>query len=91
MEGVLLNLLGGKDGFLLHSRPPVDLRTLDDRLALLQANALDQSTLRGYAIGARNYVRFCLQHHLPINPTPLTLACYVAYASQFIASAPHYL
>lgn len=93
MEGVFLNLSGGNDGLFQvpHSRPPVDLQTLDNRLALLQANALDQSTLRGYAVGARDYIRFCLQHHLPLQPTPLTLARYIAYTSQFIASGPHYL
>ena len=91
MEGVFLNLSGGSDGLLYHSRPPVDLQTLDNRLALLQANALDESTLRGYAVGARDYIRFCLQHHLPLERTPLTLARYIAYMSQFITSGPHYL
>lgn len=92
MEGVLLNLLGGNVGSLAHhSRPVVRLSDLDDRLALLQSNALDQSTVRGYAIGARDYLRFCLLHHLPLDPTPLTLARYIAYTSQFIASGPHYL
>jgi hypothetical protein len=50
MAGVFLNLLGGNDN--RHSCPPVNLQILDNRLALLQANALDQSTLRGYAVGA---------------------------------------
>ena len=92
MEGILLNLLGGNDGALLHpSRPPVSLSYLDDRLRYLQANALDRSTTRGYAVGARDYLRFCFQHHLPVDPTPLTLARYIAYTSQFIASGPRYL
>jgi hypothetical protein len=92
MEGVLLNLFGGDDGPLVHhSRPRVSLADLDNRLSFLQANALDQSTICGYATGARDYLRFCLQHHLPFDPTPLTLARYLAYTSQFIASGPHYL
>ena len=92
MEGVLLNLLCGSDGSLLHhSRPPVNLHTLDDQLVLLQANSLDQSTLQGYGVGARDYICFCLQHNLPLNPTPPTLACYIAYTSQLSASGPHYL
>jgi hypothetical protein len=92
MEGVLLNLLGGDVGSLTHhSRPVVRLSDLDDRLALLQLNALERSTVRGYATGARDFIRFCLQHQLPLNPTPLTLARYIAYTSQFIASGPHYL
>jgi hypothetical protein len=92
MEGVLLSLLGGNDRDLVsrHSRPPVSLSDLDARLAILQANALDCSTLHGYAVGARDYLRFCLQHNLPIDPTPNTLARYITYTSQFIASGPHY-
>ena len=92
MERVLLNLVGGNVGSLVHhSRPVVSLSDMDDRLALLQASAFDQSTIRGYAVGARDYLRFCLQHHLPLEPTPLTLARYIAYTSQFISSGPHYL
>ncbi|KAF8890539.1 hypothetical protein CPB84DRAFT_1683566, partial [Gymnopilus junonius] len=30
-------------------------------------------------------------HNLPLDPTPSTLSCYIAYTSQFIASAPKYL
>jgi hypothetical protein len=92
MEGVLLGLLGrNARSLVLHSRPPVSLVDLDDRLAFLQANALDRSTVRGYAVGARDYLRFCLQHQLPLDPTPLTLARYIAYTSKYIASGPHYL
>jgi hypothetical protein len=92
MERVLLGLLGGSDGSLIrHSRPPVSLSDLDARLSFLQNNALDPSTIHGYAVGARDYIRFCLQHNLPLDPTPLTLARYIAYTSQFIASGPGYL
>lgn len=87
-----MNLFGGNDGVVVHhSRPRVSLADLDNRLSFLQANALDRSTTRGYAVGARDYLRFCLQHHLPFDPTPLTLARYIAYTSQFIASGPSYL
>ena len=41
--------------------------------------------------GARDYITFCMSHHLSIEPTAETLARYVAYTSQFIASAPKYL
>jgi hypothetical protein len=92
MERVLLSLLGGNDRSLTRrSRPPVSLSDLDDRLSFLQSNALDHSTLQGYAVGARDYIRFCLQHNLPLDPTPLTLARYIAYTSKFIASGPSYL
>ncbi|KAJ7722279.1 hypothetical protein DFH07DRAFT_679508, partial [Mycena maculata] len=30
-------------------------------------------------------------HSLPLDPTPQTLSCYIAYTSQFIASGPKYL
>lgn len=93
MEGVLLSLFGGNDGppIVHHSRPQVSLADSDDRLSLLQANTLDCSTVWGYAVGACDYLRFCLRHHLPFDPTPLTFAHYIAYTSQFIASGPRYL
>jgi hypothetical protein len=47
--------------------------------------------VKGYATGARDYISFCLAHGLSIEPTPQTLACYVAYTSTFISSAPKYL
>ena len=67
------------------------LSDLDDRMLHLQANAIEKSTVKGYATGARDYITFCMSHHLSIEPTPETLAHYVAYTSQFIASAPKYL
>ncbi|CAA7266998.1 unnamed protein product [Cyclocybe aegerita] len=57
----------------------------------LQASAIEKSTSQGYATGARDYLRFCITHSLPIKPTPQTLSCYIAYTSQFIASGPKYL
>jgi hypothetical protein len=88
MEGALLALLGGRDGI---SRPPMDLSSLDDRVLHLQINSIEKSTTKGYATGARDYIQFCLIHNLPLNPTPQTLSRYIAYRSQFIASAPKYL
>jgi len=55
------------------------------------ANAIEKSTAHGYAVGARDYIQFCLLHHLPLDPTSLTLAWYITYTSQFIASGPKYL
>ena len=92
MEGILLNLFGRGDQLVIHcSHPWVSLSDLDDQLSFLQANALDWSTTHGYVVGARDYLCFCLQHCLPFDPTPLTLAWYIAYTSQFITSGPHYL
>ncbi|KAF8239169.1 hypothetical protein L208DRAFT_1475424 [Tricholoma matsutake] len=88
MEGALLAVLGGRDTL---SRPPMDLSSLDERVLHLQTNAIENSTTKGYATGARDYIQFCLAHHLPLDPTPQTLARYIAYTSLFIASGPKYL
>ncbi|KAJ3557902.1 hypothetical protein NM688_g1221 [Phlebia brevispora] len=71
--------------------PPASLHDLDERVAFLQGRAIERSTQKGYLTGARDYVCFCLQHHLPLTPTPRTLARYIAYTSRFIASGPKYL
>jgi len=89
MEGVLLSALGGQG--LSRARPPMDLASLDSRALILQVQAIERSTSKGYATGARDYLRFCISHSLPINPTPTTLARYIAYTSRFIASGPRYL
>ena len=57
----------------------------------LQTNAINWSTLKAYATGACDYVKFCTLHALPLNPTPSTLSHYIAYTSQFIASGLKYL
>jgi hypothetical protein len=67
------------------------LEALDDRVRFLQVNAIEKSTTKGYATGACNYITFCMNHNLPLDPTPSTLARYIAYTSQFIASGPKYL
>ena len=73
MEGVLLGALGGSRA-LRRTRPPMKLSDLDDRMLHLQVNAIEQSTVKGYATGARDYISFCMSHHLSIEPTPETLA-----------------
>jgi hypothetical protein len=73
------------------SRPPTDLSLLDDRIHLLRVNAIEKSTRKGYTIGARDYIDFGSKRSLPLDPTPQTLYLYIAYTSQFIASAPKYL
>lgn len=90
MEGVLLNALGGSLA-PKKTRPPMGLDELDKRTVHLQVNAIEKSTGKGYATGARDYISFCLSHNLSIEPTPQTLSRYVAYTSLFIASAPKYL
>jgi hypothetical protein len=90
MEGVFLKALG--ESCARHkTRPPLDLAAIDNRASFLQASSIELSTKRGYQTGAKDYITFCVNHHLPINPTPLTLSRYIAYTSQFIASAPKYL
>jgi hypothetical protein len=105
MEGVLLDALG-RQSTSSGSRPPsshpylrsprshlpsLSLSQLDELVLYLQANAIERSTSKGYATGARHYINFCLSHKLPIDPTPQTLARYIAFSSQFIASGPKYL
>jgi hypothetical protein len=90
MEGVLLSALGGSRPSR-RTRPTMKLSDLDNRVLHLQVNAIEKSTVKGYATGARDYISFCMAHHLSIEPTPETLARYIAYTSQFIASGPKYL
>ncbi|KAF5381547.1 hypothetical protein D9615_005612 [Tricholomella constricta] len=90
LEGVLLSALGGS-GVKRSVRPPVDLDDLDRYALHLQVNAIEKSTALGYATGARDYINFCLNAKLPLDPTPLTLSCYIAFTSRHIASGPKYL
>ena len=89
MEGVLLKGLG--ELAPRSARPPARLQDLDARVLHLQMHALEKSTIGGYSTGARNYVRFCKIHHLPLDPTPQTLSRYIAFTSLSIASGPKYL
>ena len=91
MEAVLLDALGGQSFHLKTARPPMSLAALDERTLHLQTNAIEISTAKGYATGARDYIKFCLLFSLPLKPTPQTLARYIAYTSKSIASAPKYL
>ena len=89
MECVLLSALGGRHAHV--ARPPMDLAEMDALALHLQVNAIERSTSKGYATGARDYVNFCILHALPLDPTPTTLSRYIAYSSQFIALGPKYL
>jgi len=55
------------------------------------ATLIKMSTLGGYAMGTWNYMKFCLSHHIALDPTPKTLVWYIAFTSNFIASGPKYL
>lgn len=72
-------------------RPPMDLAKLDDLVLFLQAHAIETSTKQNYTTGARDYVRFCPNHDLSLDPTPTTLSRYIAFTSRHIASGPKYL
>ena len=91
MERVLLAALGEQFICPRVARPALSLSLLDDRALLLQANAIEVSTAKVYATGARDYINFCIQFSLPLAPTPETLSRYIAYASLSIASGPKYL
>ena len=55
MERVLLSALGEHGNMCSHARPPMDLADLDRRTLFLQVNAIEKSTVKGYATGARDY------------------------------------
>lgn len=69
----------------------MNLADLDNRLSYLQSSVLEPSSKGSYAIGARDYLHFGLLQHLPLDPTPLTLARYIVFMSQRNASGPDYL
>ena len=91
MEAVLLGVLGGQSFHQKTIHPPISLAALDEHTLYLQTSAIEISTAKGYATGARDSINFCLLFSLPSTPTPQTLARYIAYTSKFIASAPKYL
>ena len=90
MEGHLLSFLSRAPRRPV-ARPSLPLSAIDEHIALLHAHAIEPSTRRNYSTGARDYILFCSIHGLPLDPTPLTIARYVAYTSLRIASAPKYL
>lgn len=53
-------------------------------LAILTGASIESSTATTYASAVRSYTDFCLLHELPRDPTPHTLALYVAYTSHYI-------
>lgn len=91
MEGVLLAILGGHERVAHHACPQMDLSCIDQQVFHLQASAIERSSVNGYATGAHDYINFCVTHSLPLDPTLETQSRYVAYTSQFIASALKYL
>ena len=51
---MLLNALGGRGRRASRIRPVMDLKDLDQRALMLQVCAIEKSTARGYATGARD-------------------------------------
>lgn len=95
MEGEFLKILGERRprSSVVHLAPTIakSLEAIDNRILLLQTHAIEHSTRKGYTTGARSYLKFCLKFDLPLDPSPTTLARYIAYTSQTIASGPKYL
>jgi hypothetical protein len=85
-----LNDLGGP-GSKRKARPCTNLQEIDRYATFLQNSAIEKSTIKCYQTGARDYISFCYNHDLSLEPTPLTLSRYIAYTSHSIASAPKYL
>lgn len=73
MKRVLLEALGERRK-TDPSRPPMDLKKLDDLVLYLQVHAIEKSTRKNYATGAKDYACFCRNHNLSLNPTPETLS-----------------
>ena len=90
MEGVLLSSLG-RGNCQRTTHPQIELSELDSRTHFLQANSIEMSNARGYTTGAHDYISFCVNHSLPLDPTLQTLSWYIAYTSRFIGSGPKYL
>ena len=74
MERVLLAALGEQSFHPRIARPALSLSSLDDYTLHLQTNAIEVSTAKVYATGARDYINFCIQFSLPLTPTPETLS-----------------
>lgn len=93
MEETLLNQLGERRRAprSTHARPPLALSQLDALVHELQVGAIEKSTSLHYKTGARDYIEFCAKHKIPLDPTPTTLARYIAYSSQYFSSGPKYL
>lgn len=88
MERVLLKVIGGLSRKTI--RQPMSSSDLDAWTLHVQTESIEKSTASCYAMGARDYLNFCLAHNLPIDPTPQTLSKYIAYTSKFIASGLKY-
>lgn len=73
------------------ARPHLNLKEIDNYASFLQRSAIEKSTFKCYQTGARDYISFCLNHNLSLDPTPETLSRYIAYSSLSIASAAKYL
>ena len=63
-DAALLDTMGGM------SHPPLDLSLLDERVTHLRSNAIELGTWKGYSTGARDYIKFCNTHSLPLDPAP---------------------
>jgi len=81
----------GKPGSTRRARPHLNLKEIDQYASFLQCSAIEKSTTECYQTGARDYITFCFNHHLSLEPTPLTLSRYITFSSHSIASAPKYL
>lgn len=91
MAELLLAGIGGPSDRGRKVRHVIPLDELDNRISYLQSHSIEPSTKSGYLTGARDYITFCYNHKLPLDPTPRTLSRYIAYTSTFIASGPKYL
>ena len=81
----------GGPGSRRKARPYTNLKEIDRYATFLQNSAIEKCTTKCYQTGARDYISFCNNHNLSLQPTPLTLSRYITYTSHSIASALKYL
>jgi len=84
----LSSLGGGTQPHTAH--PQMELSDLDNRTHYLQASSIENPQQKDMLL-AHAITFLSASPSLPLDPTPQTLSCYIAYTSQFISSGPKYL
>jgi hypothetical protein len=70
-----------------YDRPPPPIEDVRRRAAFLESIALEHNTRRGYRTGAKAYSSFCQRYGLGLEPTPDTLALFLAEETLHVKAA----
>jgi hypothetical protein len=70
-----------------YDRPPPPIEEVRRRAAFLESIALEHNTRRGYRTGAKAYSSFCQRYGLGLEPTPDTLALFLAEETLHVKAA----